>query len=348
MSRPVTLSHVAREAGVSPSTVSRILNGTAVVTADKRAAVEAAIERLRYRPNVIAQGLARGRSMGVGVLTQDIGSPFYAAVLEGIEDRLRGGPYHPVYASGHWHDVQERAALEALIASRADALIVLGGHLPDEPLLAAARRLPVVTVGRVVPGLEDRGLAIDNARAVGLGVRHLIELGHRRIAFLAGKRSHRDARDRQAGYRRALAEAGLEVPEELVVEGDFSEQSGLLALEALFARAALFTAVVAANDQMAYGARLALYRRGVRVPDDVSLVGFDDLPTSAYTTPPLTTVHQPTREMGAAAAALALTLLEGRAAAAPPMEARLVVRESTAPTRLAAVRATAASVFDSS
>ncbi|HWG85212.1 MAG TPA: substrate-binding domain-containing protein, partial [Deinococcales bacterium] len=193
-----------------------------------------------------------------------------------------------------------------------------------------AERMPLVAVGRSIRGLEERCLRVDNVRGAYLGTRHLIELGHRRIGFIAGRHSHRDARDRLEGYTRAIEEAGIGHSPELVVQGDFSEQSGLLAMEGLFARNALFTAVVCANDQSAYGARLALFRRGVRVPDDVSLVGFDDLPGSSFALPPLTSVRQPTWEMGLAAARYALALLDDKPYQPPQFDVELVVRESTA------------------
>ncbi|HEX2864435.1 MAG TPA: substrate-binding domain-containing protein [Deinococcales bacterium] len=331
MSKPVTLNDVARLAGVSPSTVSRILNGTANVTPERRTSVEDAIQRLGFRPNLMAQSLARGRSMSIGVLTQDISSPFYGATLSGIEEGLIDGPYHPVFISGHWREAEESAALDVLLSRHVDGLIVLGGHTPDEHLIEVSERLPLVAVGRRVEGLEDRCLYIDNVLGSYRGTRHLIDLGHRRIAYIAGRPEHRDALDRLAGYRKALAEAGIPEDPDLIAQGDFLEQSGLLAMSALLSRSALFSAIVAANDQMAYGARLGLYRMGIRVPDDISIVGYDDLPGSAFATPPLTTVRQPTHEMGLAAARMIVSILGGNETPRrPAFEAELIVRESTA------------------
>jgi LacI family transcriptional regulator len=334
LSGTVTLSHVARAAGVSPSTVSRILNGTAQVTADKRARVEEAIRKLGYQPNVMARGLASGRSMSVGVLTQDISSPYYGEAVAGIERALSGSHYHPLVVSGHWRPEQEREALDVLLGRQIDALIVLGGLLAAEHLRGVSARMPIVVVGREVQGLEARCMRVDNAQGAYLAARHLLGLGHRRIAYIAGPSTNTDAVERREGFRRALGEAGLAPDPNLVVEGDFTEQSGLLSVEALFARAALFTAVMAANDQMAYGARLALYRRGIRVPEDVSLVGFDDLFGSSYTTPPLTTVRQSMEEMGSIAATAILGLLRGETVRlASFMPVTLVIRESTAMVR---------------
>ncbi|RIH86740.1 Catabolite control protein A [Meiothermus luteus] len=336
MRENVTLSDVAREAGVSPSTVSRVINGTARVDARKREAVLRAIERLGYRPNLMAKGLAQGRSLTIGVVTQEISSPYYGEMLKGVEQALEGTSYHPIFASGHWRADQEEAALKVLVGRQVDGLIVMDGSVPQERLLELAQSMPVVVVGRSIPGL--RCLGIDNAQGAYEGTRHLIELGHRRIAHIAGPQSHPDAIERLRGYRKALEGAGLPFDPALVVEGDYLEPSGLLAVEALLARGALFTAIFAANDQMAYGANVALYRRGIRVPHDVSLVGFDDLPSSSYFTPPLTTVRQPGLEMGWEAARLVLALLEGHDYTPKPLAARLVVRESTALLRSSGVR----------
>jgi LacI family transcriptional regulator len=190
--------------------------------------------------------------------------------------------------------------------------------------------LPLLVVGRTIAGLERQCLRVDDALAAQEATSYLIELGHRRIAHIAGPVTHQDAVDRRAGYRRALEQAGLPLDKQLIVAGDYTEQSGLLALQSLFSRGALFTAIFVANDQMAYGARLGLYRRGIRVPEDVSIVGFDDLLSSAYTTPPLTTVRQPTFDMGRAAAQAVLQLLAEHSVDLPTFTTSLVIRESAA------------------
>ncbi len=324
----ITIHDIARQAGVSPSTVSRVLNSTTPVAEDKRAAVTSAISQLNYRPSLVAQGLARGKSTVVGVLTQDIASPFYGEILRGIEYGLRGSVYHPIFANGNWRLEDEYDALEILRSRQPEAIILLGGHLPDAEILAVAEDLPLIAVGRLIKGFEDHCVRVDDFQGAYLATRHLLDRGHRRIAHIAGLASHQDTRDRQAGYCHALTEADVPINPDLIIEGTLQEQSGLMAVETLLVRASPFTAIFAANDQMAYGARLALYRRGIRVPEDVSLVGFDDLPGSAYTTPPLTTVRQPTLEMGRAAARAVLRLIEGQPLALPHFAPELVIRES--------------------
>jgi LacI family transcriptional regulator len=330
MQRPPTISDIAAEANVSPATVSRVLNETTPVAPEKRAAVLAAVERLNFRPNLHARSLASGRTMAIGIVTQSVASQFYGELTYGIERGLADSDYHPIITSGNWQLDDEHTALAMFSERQVDGLIVLGGSGNDEELHMLNQRTPVIAVGRRIVGLEDRRLDVGNQQGAYRAVRHLIELGHRSIAHITGVTSHPDAQERRLGYEQALQEAGIQLDERLIAEGSFIEQSGLLALEALVSRGVSFSAIFAANDQMAYGARLGLYRRGLRVPDDISLVGFDDLPTSAYTTPPLTTVNQHMREQGQAAARAMLQVLQGGAIDLPLIPAELVVRESTA------------------
>lgn len=325
----VTLEMVAQHAGVSPSTVSRILNGTASVSAAKRQAVDEAIAALKFRPNPVARGLAGGRTMSVGVLTQTIDSPFYGEALRGIEAMLEPAGYIPIFVSGHWHEAEERKALGVLLSRRVDALIVLAGRLSNQELQACAGGVPMVVVGRTLHGPRQFSLEFDNRSGGQIATQHLIDAGHRRIAFIAGDPAHEDALERLAGYQAALAAAGIGFDPALVIPGDFTETSGLLAVNRLLDGQLPFSAIFAANDQTAIGAALGLHRRQMRVPDDVSLVGFDDLAPAKFSIPPLTTVRQPVYEMGCEAATAVLDLLRGATPAVrlpPPL---LVAREST-------------------
>ncbi|GGM14488.1 LacI family DNA-binding transcriptional regulator [Deinococcus aerophilus] len=333
MSATVTLAHVAREAGVSPSTVSRILNGTANVTPDKRARVEAVIRRLNFAPNVQAQALAAGRSFSVGVLTQDT-SPYYGETLAGIERGLEGSPYHPLVVSGHWEAAREQEALDLLMRRRVDALIVLGGVIEDAALQAVAARVPLVAVGRDVSGLSERCVLVDNRAGIRLLVRHLTDLGHREIAFIGGPEVQQDALERRLAFEAALRECGLEPQAGLMRPGDYTEASGERAAEELCRSDLPFTALLCANDQMAFGARLTLYRLGIRVPQDISLTGFDDLFAARYATPPLTTVRQAIAELGQVAAEAVLRLLAGDHPQLPRYVPELIVRDSTGPAPL--------------
>ena len=325
----MTLEQVALEAGVSPSTVSRILNGTAVVSDLKKQAVQDAIAKLGFVPNPMARGLAGGRTLSIGVVTQAIDSPFYGAALRGIEDELDPAGYSPLFVSGHWNAAAEARCIDVLRSRRVDGIIVLTGRLTDEALAAYAQSLPVVVTGRNLsaPGLFS--LNFDNFEGGRLATRHLIELGHQRIAFIAGDQDHPDATERLRGYRAALDAAGIAFDPALVVPGEYHEVSGLLAVNRLLEGAQRFTAIFAANDQMALGAALGLQRHSLRVPEDVSLVGFDDLPTSVYAVPPLSTVHQPAYELGRLAASAMLQLLAGAAPVAEMPAPRLIARETS-------------------
>ncbi|MFT7722372.1 MAG: LacI family DNA-binding transcriptional regulator [Roseateles sp.] len=324
----VTLDQVAARAGVSPSTVSRILNGTAAVSGAKKDAVEAAIRELGFRPNPVARGLAGGRSMSIGVVTQIISSPFYGEALSGIERELDGAGYVPLFVSGHWNEADERKALETLLARRVDGIIVLAGRLSDAELLRLSESLPMVVVGRQITGPQLFSCSFDHRTGARLATEHLIGLGHRRIALLLGDGIHEDSSDRHRGYLDALAAAGIAPDPQLVVQGDYTEASGLEGVQRLLERDTGFTALFSSNDQMAIGALLGLSRRGLRVPDDVSIVGFDDLVPSRYMLPPLTTVRHAIYEIGVQAAAAMLALLRG----APPQVRmpvpELVLRES--------------------
>jgi LacI family transcriptional regulator len=325
----VTLERVAEVAGVSPSTVSRVLNGTAVVSAEKRKAIDHAIARLGFVPNPVARGLAGGRTLSIGVVTQAIDSPFYGVALRGIEDELHGVGYSPLFVSGHWNAAEEARCIDILRSRRVDGIIVLTGRLSDRALRAYAKALPVVVTGRNLqaPGLFS--LNFDNFSGARLATEHLLNLGHRRIAFIAGDPAHPDAVERQRGYRAALEAAGVTFSTALVAPGQFQEDSGRLAMERLLDTRQRFTAVFAANDQMAFGAALALHKRGLRVPDDVSLVGFDDLAASGYAIPPLTTVHQPGYELGLIAARAMMQLLAGSKPDVAVPVPRLIARESS-------------------
>jgi LacI family transcriptional regulator len=329
--RPVTLSDVARAAGVSVSSVSRILAGKARVSRATEARVLHHAEALGYRPNLHAQGLARGRSGVIGVLSQHRASSFYGSMLEGVEIALMETTYHAIFASAHWNIAHERAALDLLLRYRVDGIIMLGGLLDDEQLAAIDERTPLIVVGRAFSVDPERCLEMDNVEAAARATRYLIELGHRRIAHIAGPSFVPETPTRLAGYERALREAGIEPDPQLVVEGDFLFESGSLGVDELLARDTGFTALFTANDWMAYGARSALDRHGLRVPEDVSLVGFDDDPVAEWQTPPLTTMRQPTAEVGSAAAAAILRVLAGEEPALPTFEPELIVRASAAP-----------------
>ncbi|MBM0103725.1 LacI family DNA-binding transcriptional regulator [Steroidobacter sp. S1-65] len=327
---PPTLEMVAKEAGVSIATVSRIINGTAKVSPERKDAVEAAIAKLNFRPNAAARGLALGKSNTIGVITQAIDSPFYGEGLRGIEDYLQQRGYTALFMSGNWDEQDEERCMSELLSRRVDGIIIFSGRLQDRQLAQYAKQVPLVVTARNLKAPGIFSLPVDDERGGMLATQHLIGLGHRRIAFIAGILDHPDASLRYKGYRRALAEAGIPHDPKLVVPGDFHEEGGVEATRRLLASGHKFTALFCVNDQSAYGACLALYRAGLNCPRDVSVVGFDDLHSSSYRVPPLTTVRQSIRVLGESSGAAMLQLLQGEQPNISLPQVQLVVRESTA------------------
>ena len=273
--------------------------------------------------------------MSIGVLTQFIDSPFYGEALRGIEDTLREHYYAPLFVSGHWNEVEETERLALLRERKVDGIIVLTGRLSDELLLEMSQQLPIVVTGRKMePSAQIFSIDFDNHEGSRIATRHLISLGHRKIAYIAGPLDHIDAVQRLEGFKKELEEKKITWDADLLSIGDFQESGGFKAMNQLLQSGKIFSAVIAANDQMAYGARLALSRAGFRVPEDVSLVGFDDLPHSAFTLPPLTTVRQSIYEVGALAANAMVRLLQGQTPQPTMIEAQLVARDSTRITRI--------------
>jgi LacI family transcriptional regulator len=323
-----TVHEVARVAGVSAATVSRFLNGTAKVSDEKRKAIESVIDKLNYKPNVLAQNLKTGSSRTIGVLTQSLVSGYFADAMAGIDDVLQGTGYAPLIVSGHWHADEEAERIELLIARRVDGLVILSGKLKDAQILKLSQRVPIVAFGRKLDGPQAYGFSLDNYWGACEAVEHLILQGHRQIAFIAGPSDHQDAQARLAGYRDTLKKHKIKENAQLLVDGDFSESGGLLAVERLLESGQRFSAIFAANDLTAYGARLALYRRGIRVPDDISVIGFDDLHSSMYTTPPLTTVRQPLFDVGRCLGMAIVRMIGQEALDLEVPQLSLVVRES--------------------
>lgn len=334
INKKVTILDIAEKANVSPSTVSRVLRGSAEVAQEKRDAVMRAVADLEYRPNIFAQSLASGQSMTIGVITQNFGSPYYDGILQGILLGLENSDYWPLFADGRWQPEIEQRALLQLLDRRVDGLIIIGGQLEDEQLQEVARHMPLIVAARRVPSLPDNCLYVRNFEGGYNATRYLIAMGHREIVHITASHVNPVAVDdilqRRIGYQKAIEDAGWAFDPRLVVEGNLQQQSGVLAVEMLLMRGRPFSAIFAANDQMAFGARLALYRRGIRVPDDVSLIGFDDEAFAPYMVPPLTTVRQPAVEIGRAAVRAILDLLQHKQPTLRPFDGELIARESVA------------------
>ncbi|MFF0748898.1 LacI family DNA-binding transcriptional regulator [Streptomyces sp. NPDC004267] len=343
----VTLADVAARARVSPATVSRVLNGNYPVAAATRERVMTAVDELDYVPNGPASSLAAATSDLVGILVNDIADPFFGIMAGaaqgamGARPGLAGGEKLAVVCNTGGSPERELTYLTLLQRQRAAAVILTGGSLEDDEhqatVAAKLARLAeagtrVVLCGRPpVPDVAAATLAFDNRAGARLLTEHLLALGHRRIGYVAGPADRTTTRHRLEGHRAALAAAG--VPEGPTVHGPYDRASGHTATAELLRRAPDLTAVVAANDTVALGVCAALRERGLSIPEDVSVAGFDDLPFSVDVVPALTTVRLPLHEAGARAGRLALGAETAPADGVATIPAELVVRGSTAAPR---------------
>ncbi|MFK7767084.1 MAG: LacI family DNA-binding transcriptional regulator [Mariniblastus sp.] len=327
--RNITIQDIAQTANVSKSTVSRVLNNTTPVDEKKRRAVLEAVKALDFQPNVHARGLAGGKTMTIGVQTPEIGSFFYDLVIKGIIQAFTGTKYSPIFVTGLYNRENERKTIETLLRRQVDGLIIVGGELTAPDIDEIRARKPILVVGRQIVEMESECIFIDNYEAGYRATKFLIDQGHRHIVHISGIKHQQDAIRRLNGYKQALADSGIEYDEDLHFEGMFDGDSGKAAIELILKKKKKFTAVFAANDRMAFGARLALYRHKIQVPDDVSIIGFDDQVECAYSIPPLTSVRQPSFEMGKAAANAMLKLLCKEKFSLPTLPAEIMVREST-------------------
>ena len=328
-----TIYDVARLADVSIATVSRLLNGTGQIAPSTRLAVEAAVRQLDYQPNRIARSLATKSTQTIALLLPEITNPFYGALVSGIEQRTLELGYTMLLCTTAGDVVREELYLNLLRSKQVDGALVDGLVLPADRIARfVADGFPIVCLDRDVASAMVPLVQVDNCLGARMATEHLIELGHTRIAHVAGAAELGISGERVEGYQAALRAAGLEPDPELVAVGGFTEDGGYEAARTLFARAARPTAVFAANDLSAIGVLEAIVETGLRVPEDVSVVGFDDLRLAAYTTPPLTTIHQPAREIGERATSLLLDLTKGKKVRRLRhlLEPELVVRRSTA------------------
>ncbi len=333
--RRVTIRSVAIEAGVSVSTVSNVLNGRhGQMTPETRERVLSAMERLGYRPNLIAQSLVTKRTATIGVIISEVTNSLYPPVTIGAEAACREAGYSLLLAAADDLDA-ERRAVELMRAKQVDALVLFSVSYLDivnEHLyLTQASGTPVVVINRQVP--PDAPLSavwFDHFGGGRQATRHLIELGHTRIGHLAGPSHRFTGQQRRRGYEAALAEAGIPLDPALVLEGDYSFESGERLMRALWEQRP--TAVFVGGDAMALGALRCLARLGVRVPDDLSLVAFGNPDFVRYATPALTTVDLPVAAAGRAAVELALRRIRmPEEKEVRTLETTLLVRESTRP-----------------
>ena len=330
-----TMKDVAERARVSVSTVSHVLNGTRRVAGETQEAVLAAIEELSYQPNLLAKSLKTRRTFTIGLLISDIQNSFFTSVVRGIEDVALSRGYHLFLCNTDEDAAREDEYVRELAKKRVDGLLVASSApRHNHARRLRAENLPFVFVDRKVEGVDADVISVDNREGMRLISDHLAGLGHERIGMISGPLDKASGYERYLGLQGALADLGVGLQDSLVRFGDFRTSSGREGAMELLGLPAPPTALVTANNQMTLGALMAVKEMGLRIPDDLSVVGFDDPEWAPLTAPPLTTLAQPTYEMGVEAAKLLLDRIEGGRDGRTRrvlLEPWLVVRGSTAP-----------------
>ncbi|WDE07120.1 LacI family DNA-binding transcriptional regulator [Thalassomonas viridans] len=302
-----TIYEVSKLAGVSLATVSRVTSNNALVSEKTRQKVMDAMEQLGYRPNSIAQSLASRRTNSVGILVSELHGPFFGQMMSGIETELRAAGKHVIITTGHSEEDKEKDGIEFLKSRNCDALIVHVEAVSDDYLRDLCRGdIPVYIMSRLVPELEENCISLDNELGGYLATKAVIDQGHTDIAYIAGQQFKADARNRLIGHKRALAEHNIPFKDSLVYMGDFKETGGSEGLKHFVDNKQSFTALVCANDEIASGAMTCARELGFALPQDLSVIGFDNVILARYMYPKLTTIDNPVNEMGQMAAKLVL------------------------------------------
>lgn len=321
-----TISDVAKLAGVSAMTVSRVINNSGYISQETRERVEKAIVELGYVPNALARYLRFKRTKTIALILTDITNPFFTTIARGVEDVANEQGFSVIFCNTDESETEEIEYLSVLLQKQVDGVLLVPASASTDALaLIAARGVPVVVIDRRVKSELVDVVRCDSEAGAYLLVRHLLELGHRRIAVLSGSPSVSTAVDRVAGYTRAMAEAGIADAEQSVFFDRFTQANGYLMAAQALAVTPRPTAIFACNNFIAFGAIRAIREAGLRVPEDVSVVSFDDLPQSLMIDPFLTVVAQPAYEIGRRAAELLLLRLSGDG----PSEAQSVVLPAT-------------------
>ncbi|SFU54225.1 LacI family DNA-binding transcriptional regulator [Pseudoduganella namucuonensis] len=324
-----SISAVAQHAGVSIATVSRVLNGTKAVNDDTRARVEAAVAALGYRANALARSLMRGETRLLLVLVPDFANPYFAEIVKGVESVTRKNGYGLVVADASETLSRDSPSLDSLYNRLADGVISLARFADLKPLLMEIPDLPWVACSEFVEDGEIPNVSIDHRQAAIDAVQYLINRGHRRIALLTADEDYQWARQRREGYEFALRRANIPIDAQLVrIARGTDYVYGMEAAGTLLAMETAPTAVFAVSDTLAIGAIKAFRRVGRRVPEDIAVMGFDDIPVARVFEPALTTIAQPVRELGATAAELLLKRLAGGPAESCTLQHALIVRAS--------------------
>ncbi|HLK65653.1 MAG TPA: LacI family DNA-binding transcriptional regulator [Bryobacteraceae bacterium] len=327
-----SIKDIARLARVSHSTVSRALHGSQQVSPETTARIRKIAEKAGYRPSAAARSLVKGRSNTIGVVVTNIADPFVAGVVSGIEDMAESHGYSVFLANSNADPDRELRVVRSFEERRVDGIIVTSSRVGALYVSLIERMgVPVVLLNNQHPSEFMHSVLIDNLAASVAATRHLIQLGHRRIAYLGDRFGHQSDTERRAGYAKALEEAGIPYCVDLAAYGDGTPEGGEHAMAQLLALANRPTAVFCYNDMSALGAMRQIRASGLQIPDDLSVAGFDDLYISQYLEPPLTTVRQPMRQMGRMAMETLLHIFDGpHSTHNLRVEGQLIVRQSTA------------------
>lgn len=329
----ITMLDVAQRAGVSKATVSRVLAGHSYVSKTVRDKVMQAVDEMGYRPNLVARNLATNRSHSIGLMVPNTlyHGPFFSELMFQVATLTEQLGSQLVLADGKHNAQQERDAIHFLIDSRCDAVIIYPRYLSVEEIDALIPTLskPLIILNRRLKKFPQYSVCADHEKDTCDAVNYLIRRGHRDIAFIKGMGSSHTGLSRLKGFQAAMTRHHLPMAPALILDGSWTMESGKRAAEELLARNVTFSAIVASNDDMAIGAASALHNAGRRIPQDVSLLSFDDIPMASYTIPALTSVHVPMAEMVSSALAQLTKMLDGEAVAALPlMCGELIHRQS--------------------
>ena len=329
ISRP-TLRDVAKKAGVSHQTVSRVINGSLDVLPETRALVEAAIAEMGYRPNAIARSMARGQSHTLACISPNLTDFTFASVIEGAEVEARQHGYFMLSSSASDPKSFRELVDELVGHRRVDGLIVINPYA-DERFEFIPKDFPLVFVGASAHEKNICSVSLDDEKVAYEATCHLIGLGHTSIALVTGPMEEDCSQDRTEGYRRALSEAGIAFDESMVIEGDWSATSGQDALLSFIEQGRVPSAVFAQNDRMAMGVLRAARDANIKVPTQLAVIGVDDMPLSSYFDPPLTTMRQDIPRIGREATRMLLDMIQKKTTETCDLKlhAELVVRQST-------------------
>ena len=328
-SRP-TIRDVARQAGVSHQTVSRVINGSEGVLPETRALVETAIEQMGYRPNAIARSMARGQTRTLACISPNLTDFTFASVIEGAEVEARQHGYFMLSSSASDPEAFRELVDELVGHRRVDGLIVINPY-SDERFEYTPKDFPLVFIGASAHEKNICSVSLDDEKVAYEATRHLIVLGHTKIALVTGPMEEDCSQDRAEGYRRAMSEAGIAFDESMVIEGDWSATSGQDALLSFVKQGRVPTAVFAQNDRMAMGVLRAARDMNIKVPTQLAVIGVDDMPLSSYFDPPLTTMRQDMPRIGQEATRMLLDIIQKKSPTVHDLKlpAELVVRQST-------------------